>query len=127
MGILWEEADVRCTEERPVKIGAKIVTHGRYAIFQMAEVAVSRAVRSHARPDRAPAADRHCSVMTSRANDSPIWAAGGVPGTRHPWKHAGRASKSLGAAREQPSATATSRNRQAEAACRNRQHQDVGA
>jgi hypothetical protein len=26
-----------------VKIGAKIVTHGRYAIFQMAEVAVRRA------------------------------------------------------------------------------------
>jgi hypothetical protein len=25
-----------------VKIGAKVVTHGRYAIFQMAEVAVPR-------------------------------------------------------------------------------------
>jgi hypothetical protein len=26
--------------ERVVKIGAKVVSHGRYAIFQMAEVAV---------------------------------------------------------------------------------------
>jgi hypothetical protein len=28
--------------ENVVKIGAKIVTHGRYSIFQMAEVAVPR-------------------------------------------------------------------------------------
>ena len=28
--------------EKVVKIGAKIITHGRYAIFQMAEVAVPR-------------------------------------------------------------------------------------
>ncbi len=28
--------------EKPVKIGAKIVRHGRYVTFQMAEVAISR-------------------------------------------------------------------------------------
>jgi hypothetical protein len=28
--------------EKLIKIGAKVVSHGRYAIFQMAEVAVPR-------------------------------------------------------------------------------------
>jgi len=28
--------------EKVVKIGAKVIAHGRYAIFQMAEVAVPR-------------------------------------------------------------------------------------
>ena len=28
--------------EKPIKIGAKVVSHGRYVTFQMAEVAVSR-------------------------------------------------------------------------------------
>ena len=28
--------------EKPIKIGAKMVRHGRYVTFQMAEVAVSR-------------------------------------------------------------------------------------
>ena len=28
--------------ERLVKIGAKVVSHGRYVIFQMAEVAIAR-------------------------------------------------------------------------------------
>ena len=28
--------------ERPIKIGAKVVSHGRYVTFQMAEVAVPR-------------------------------------------------------------------------------------
>jgi hypothetical protein len=26
--------------EKPIKIGAKVVSHGRYVMFQMAEVAV---------------------------------------------------------------------------------------
>ncbi len=30
--------------EKPVKIGAKIVSHGRYVTFQLAEVAVSRSL-----------------------------------------------------------------------------------
>ena len=30
--------------ERLIKIGAKVVTHGRYVAFQMAEVAVPRAL-----------------------------------------------------------------------------------
>jgi hypothetical protein len=29
-------------DRRSIKIGAKVVSHGRYVIFQMAEVAVSR-------------------------------------------------------------------------------------
>ncbi len=28
--------------EKPVKIGAKVVSHGRYVTFQLAEVAVTR-------------------------------------------------------------------------------------
>ena len=35
----WSLTSLR---EKVVKIGAKIVSHGRYAIFQMAEVAVPR-------------------------------------------------------------------------------------
>ena len=31
-----------CRQRRPPKIGAKVVSHGRYVTFQMAEVAVSR-------------------------------------------------------------------------------------
>jgi len=33
--------------DRIVKIGAKVVSHGRYAIFQMAEVAVPRELFGH--------------------------------------------------------------------------------
>jgi|SRR6516165_702402 len=29
-------------KEKPIKIGAKVVSHGRYVIFQMAEVAIAR-------------------------------------------------------------------------------------
>jgi hypothetical protein len=35
----WSPTSLR---EKVVKIGAKIVSHGRYAIFQMAELAVPR-------------------------------------------------------------------------------------
>jgi len=35
----WSLTSIR---HKPVKIGAKLVTHARYAIFQMAEVAVPR-------------------------------------------------------------------------------------
>ena len=35
----WSLTSLR---EKLVKVGAKIVSHGRYAIFQMAEVAVPR-------------------------------------------------------------------------------------
>ena len=35
----WSLTSLR---EKPVKIGAKVVRHGRYVIFQMAEVAVPR-------------------------------------------------------------------------------------
>ena len=50
--------------ERLVKIGAKVVSHGRYIAFQMAEVAISRGlfadilrliVELRAPPDPAPA------------------------------------------------------------------------
>jgi hypothetical protein len=35
----WSLTSLR---EKLIKIGAKVVSHGRYIIFQMAEVAVSR-------------------------------------------------------------------------------------
>ena len=35
----WSLTSLR---EKLIKIGAKVVSHGRYTIFQMAEVAVSR-------------------------------------------------------------------------------------
>ena len=42
--------------EKLVKIGARIVRHGRYVVFQLAEVAVPRAaVRRDPAPDRPPA------------------------------------------------------------------------
>jgi hypothetical protein len=37
----WSLSTLR---ERVVKIGAKVVTHARYTVFQMAEVAVPRAL-----------------------------------------------------------------------------------
>ena len=37
----WSLTSLR---EKPVKIGARIVRHGRYVVFQLAEVAVPRAV-----------------------------------------------------------------------------------
>jgi hypothetical protein len=37
----WSLTSLR---EKVVKIGAKVIAHGRYAIFQMAEVAVPRAL-----------------------------------------------------------------------------------
>jgi hypothetical protein len=36
---LWSLTSIR---EKLIKIGAKVVSHGRYVTFQMAEVAVSR-------------------------------------------------------------------------------------
>ena len=51
-------------KEKPVKIGAKVVSHGRYIAFQMAEVAIPRGlfadilrliVELRAPPDLAPA------------------------------------------------------------------------
>ena len=38
--------------ERLVKIGARIVRHGRYVVFQLAEVAVRRLVFAVRWPDR---------------------------------------------------------------------------
>jgi len=40
----WSLASLR---EKLVKIGAKVVTHGRYAMFQMAEVTVRRELFSN--------------------------------------------------------------------------------
>ena len=37
----WSLTSLR---EKLIKIGAKVVSHGRYVIFQMAEVAVSRLI-----------------------------------------------------------------------------------
>jgi hypothetical protein len=35
----WSLTSLR---EKPIKVGAKVVSRGRYVIFQMAEIAVSR-------------------------------------------------------------------------------------
>ena len=37
-----EHWSLRALREKLVKMGAKVVSHGRYVIFQMAEVAVPR-------------------------------------------------------------------------------------
>ena len=43
--------------EKLVKIGARIVRHGRYVVFQLAEVAVPRVLfAEHPAPDRSAAA-----------------------------------------------------------------------
>jgi hypothetical protein len=51
-------------KEKPVKIGAKVVSHGRYIAFQMAEVAIPKGlfadilrliVEMRASPDLVPA------------------------------------------------------------------------
>jgi hypothetical protein len=39
------------TREKLVKIGAKLVVHGRYMTFQMAEVAVPQSVSVHSSED----------------------------------------------------------------------------
>jgi hypothetical protein len=41
-GLLAQERHLTSLREKLIKIGAKIVSHGRYVTFQMAEVAVSR-------------------------------------------------------------------------------------
>ncbi len=38
----WPQREVMMLREKLVKIGAKVVRYGRYATFQMAEVAVPR-------------------------------------------------------------------------------------
>jgi hypothetical protein len=37
-----EEWSLTSSREKLIKIGAKVLSHGRYVIFQMAEVTVSR-------------------------------------------------------------------------------------
>ena len=37
-----EDWSLTSLKEKLIKIGAKIVSHGRYVVFQMAEVAISR-------------------------------------------------------------------------------------
>jgi hypothetical protein len=37
-----EDWSLTSLKEKLIKIGAKVVRHGRYVIFQMAEVAISR-------------------------------------------------------------------------------------
>ena len=37
-----EHGSLTTLREKPVKIGAKVVNHGRYVTFQLAEVAVPR-------------------------------------------------------------------------------------
>ena len=58
----WSMTSLR---EKLIKIGAKVVSHGRYVTFQLAEVAVPRqTVRRNPVADR-PAARTACAGMTS--------------------------------------------------------------
>jgi hypothetical protein len=50
--------------EKLIKIGAKVVSHGRYVTFQMAEVAVPRQISGKSVADR-PAAVTAGAGMTS--------------------------------------------------------------
>jgi hypothetical protein len=54
-----------------VKIGAKIVSHGRYAILQMAEVAVPRELCSLESSTGSPCSGRR-TLLGADANDSSI-------------------------------------------------------
>ncbi len=79
--------------EKLVKIGAKIVRHGRYVIFQMAEVAVPRDLFAdilrridRLRPKRAPARRRDwCVRYTARPAISDATTANrlAIPWYRH--------------------------------------------
>jgi hypothetical protein len=60
----WSLSSLR---EKLIKIGAKVVSHGRYVTFQMAEVAVSRQMF----------ADILSLIARLRAQPAPVWAAGG--------------------------------------------------
>ena len=59
-------ADQRLVADEPkeklIKIGAKVVSHGRYVAFQMAEVAIPKPLRRH------PAADRGTATAASHVN-----------------------------------------------------------
>jgi hypothetical protein len=39
---LWNYSSLAILKEKLIKIGAKVVRHGRYVAFQMAEVAIPR-------------------------------------------------------------------------------------
>ncbi len=39
-----EQGSLTTLREKLVKIGAKVISHGRYVTFQLAEVAISRAL-----------------------------------------------------------------------------------
>ena len=70
-------------KEKPVKIGAKVVSHGRYIAFQMAEVAIPKGlfadilrliVEMRAPPDLVPA---QTARLSTRWNESPGRGASG--------------------------------------------------
>jgi len=64
----WSLTSVR---EKLIKIGAKVVSHGRYVIFQMAEVAVSRQMFADILSLIARAAGTACAGMTSASQVYP--------------------------------------------------------
>jgi Transposase DDE domain group 1 len=63
-------------KDKLIKIGAKVVSHGRYVVFQMAEVAIARQMFqeilrliAELRPQPPPALHEMFDVMHSRATD----------------------------------------------------------
>jgi hypothetical protein len=58
----WSPTTIR---EKLVKIGAKVVAHGRYLVFQLTEVAVPRALFADGPvPDRPAARAARCGSLT---------------------------------------------------------------
>ncbi len=71
----WSLTSLR---EKLIKIGAKVVSHGRYVTFQMAEVAVSRQMFADILIAHRPAAGATRTGMTSAGRQAPGTSEGEV-------------------------------------------------
>jgi len=68
----WQHWSLSSLNEKLIKIGAKVISHGRSVAFQMAEVAITRQMFHEIlrviaellpKPRPAPASDRRCSCV----------------------------------------------------------------
>jgi hypothetical protein len=75
----WSLTSLR---EKLIKIGAKVVSHGRYVTFQMAEVAVPRQMFAEILSLIAPATGAARSGMTAAVSDETDDEGRGVPGMK---------------------------------------------
>jgi len=67
-----------------VKIVAKVVAHGRYLVFQMAEVAVPPELPGHPRPDRPFVPAGRGAMLTQSATPTSLVAVAGPTCVRRP-------------------------------------------